>query len=74
MFIDKPKCFGLDLVMPCFFVVLLVPLWRGLWPAVPWLVAAGVSMLAVKLLPAWWHIMAGALAGCLAAGVMNERP
>jgi hypothetical protein len=33
--VTEPKRFGLDLVMPCFFLVMLVPLWRGLRRANP---------------------------------------
>ena len=67
-----PKRFGLDLVMPCFFIVMIVPLWRGPRPAIPWVVAGAVALLAAELMPAWWFIMAGAIAGSLAAGIIDE--
>ena len=71
--IADPRIFGLDLVMPCFFIVMLVPLWRGPLPAIPWLVAGAVALLADRLMPAWWFIMAGAVAGSLTGGMLDER-
>ena len=38
-FVPEPRRFGLDLVMPIFFAVMLVPLWKGARQALPWLVA-----------------------------------
>jgi predicted branched-subunit amino acid permease len=73
IFIVDPMHFGFDLVMPCFFIVLLVPLWRGFYRAIPWLVAGSIALMAAKFLPAWWHIMAGAIVGSLTAGVLNEQ-
>jgi predicted branched-subunit amino acid permease len=71
--IADPARFGLDLVMPCFFIVMLVPLWRGPRRAIPWLVAGAVALLAAKLMPSWWFIMAGATAGSLTAGLVDEQ-
>jgi len=67
--ITDPKRYGLDLVMPCFFAVMLVPLWRGPRLAVPWLVAGAVALISAKLVPDWWFIMAGAIAGMFTAGL-----
>jgi len=70
--VTDPTRFGLDLVMPCFFVVMLVPLWRGSRAAISWLVSGAVAVLTAQLLPSWWFIMAGVIAGSVTAGVFDE--
>jgi 4-azaleucine resistance transporter AzlC len=71
--VSEPRRFGLDFALPAFFVAMLVPLWRGPRRAIPWVIA-GMTALAVSLLaPGWWFIIAGALAGSVAGGFINER-
>lgn len=71
--IDDPGRYGFDLALPAFFAAMLVPLWRGPRWAIGWAIA-GASALAVwALLPGWWFIIAGALAGSIAAGFIDER-
>jgi 4-azaleucine resistance transporter AzlC len=72
-FVTEPKRFGLDLVMPCFFVVMLVPLWRGRRKAIPWLVAGVIALVAGELIPGWWFIITGAVAGSVTAGMLDGR-
>ncbi len=69
--VPEPKTFGLDLVMPIFFGVMLVPLWKGAKPALPWLVAGIVSLAVHALVPGYLFIIAGALAGVI-AGMLIE--
>ncbi|QRM28710.1 AzlC family ABC transporter permease [Microvirga sp. VF16] len=69
--VPGPRRFGLDLVMPIFFGVMLVPLWKGAKPALPWLVAGLVSLIVHALVPGYVFIIAGALAG-VAAGMLIE--
>ncbi|MXQ14421.1 AzlC family ABC transporter permease [Microvirga makkahensis] len=64
--VPQPRTFGLDLVMPIFFSVMLVPLWKGMRPALPWLVAGVVSFVTHALVPGYGYIVAGALAGVVA--------
>lgn len=71
--VTDPQRYGLDLVMPVFFAVILVPLWRGARAAVPWGVAGVVAVAAAHYLPGTWYIMAGAVAGAAAAGFRDER-
>jgi len=55
------------------FVAILVVMWRGRCDIVPWIVAAAISMLFARLLPATsWYIVLGALAGS-ATGVWRDR-
>jgi len=69
--VPEPKTFGLDLVMPVFFSVMLVPLWKGARAALPWLVAGIVSFITHALVPGYGYIVAGALAGVI-AGMLIE--
>ncbi|MFL4996124.1 MAG: AzlC family ABC transporter permease [Microvirga sp.] len=69
--VPEPRRFGLDLVMPIFFGVMLVPLWKGAKLALPWLVAGLVSLVVHALVPGYAFIIAGALAG-VAAGMLIE--
>jgi predicted branched-subunit amino acid permease len=69
--VPEPRRFGLDFVMPIFFGVMLVPLWKGARPALPWLVAGLVSLVVHALVPGYVFIIAGALAG-VAAGMLIE--
>ena len=71
--VPDQKAFGLDVIMPAFFVVMLVPLWSGLRRAIPWAVAGGVALLVAALMPGWWFILAGSIAGAMAGGFIDER-
>nr|WP_246505320.1 AzlC family ABC transporter permease [Microvirga antarctica] len=70
-FIPEPKRFGLDLVMPILFSVMLVPMWKGVLPALPWLAAGLVSLLVHTFVPGYTFIIAGALAGVATGMVMK---
>ena len=71
--VSDQRAFGLDVIMPAFFVAMLVPLWRGARRALPWAVAGGVALLVAALVPGWWFIIAGSLAGGIAGGFIDER-
>jgi predicted branched-subunit amino acid permease len=70
--VSDPKRFGLDLVMPCFFIVMLVPLWRGPRGAIPWLIAGAIALLAAEFVPGWWFIIVGAVVGSAIAGLLDD--
>lgn len=63
--IGDPRAIGIDVLLPAFFMALLIGLWRGRRSAVPWLVAGLVAVLANLFIPGHWHIVIGALAGGL---------
>jgi len=71
--VAEPHQFGLDLIMPVFFVVLLVPMWRGARAAVPWVAAGVAALVASRYLPGSWYLIVGAVAGALAGGLQDER-
>src|SRR5262249_2056323 len=43
--VQNPRAFALDLVMPIFFTVMLIPLWRGLQRGIAWGIAGIVALL-----------------------------
>lgn len=71
--IGDPQRYGLDLVMPVFFVALMVPLWRGWRLAIGWLVAAVAALATHHYLGGWWYIPVGAVAGSVVGGLLDER-
>jgi predicted branched-subunit amino acid permease len=71
--IADPRLFGLDLVMPIFFAVMLVPLWRGMRRALAWVVAGVVALIFEHFVPGWWFIIAGSVAGALAGGFLDDE-
>lgn len=70
--IPDPKAVAIDLVVPAFFVAMLVPNWKGRREAVGWGVAAAVSITASYLVPGWWFIVIGAVAGAVAGGFADD--
>jgi predicted branched-subunit amino acid permease len=70
--IAAPARYGLDLIMPTFFAAMIVPLWRGSRRALPWLVAASVSLAVAYSVEGWWFIVAGAIAGSVAGGFIDD--
>jgi predicted branched-subunit amino acid permease len=71
--IADPQRYGIDLVMPIFFAAMLIPLWRGARRAVPWAVAGGVALAMQYLVGGWWFIVAGALAGSVVGGLLDDE-
>jgi predicted branched-subunit amino acid permease len=71
--VPDPRAVALDLVMPIFFAAMLVPLWRGATRAIPWVVAGAVALAAYYLVGGWWYVIAGALAGSVVGGFVDER-
>ena len=68
----EPARYGLDLVLPVFFAAMLVPLWAGRRRAYGWIVAGIVAVVVERLVPGWWFIVAGSVAGALAGGYLDE--
>lgn len=71
--VPDPKKFGLDLVMPIFFVLMIVPVWKGRHDLAPWGVAALVAVAVWWLVPGYAFIVSGALAGAFTAAFLPER-
>ncbi len=70
--VGDPHRFGLDLVMPAFFVAMLVSLWRGPRKAVGWVAGGAAAIAADQLLGGFWYLIAGSIAGCLAGAFIDD--
>jgi predicted branched-subunit amino acid permease len=70
--VTDPARYGIDLVMPIFFSAMIVPLWKGFRPALPWAVAGLVALAVEALAPGYLFIVAGALAGALTGALLND--
>jgi predicted branched-subunit amino acid permease len=68
---QDPRRFGIDLMLPVFFVAMLVQLWRGPRRAVGWAVAGVVALVAAQLLPGFWFIVVGAIVGSIVGGFVD---
>jgi 4-azaleucine resistance transporter AzlC len=71
--IADPRRYGIDLVMPIFFAAMLIPLWRGGRASIAWIVAGAVAIAVHQLAGGWWFIVAGAVAGSVVGGLLDER-
>lgn len=71
--IGDPHAFGLDLVMPAFFTAMLISMWRGLSASIGWVVGGAVALATDYLFGGMWHLVAGALAGSIAGGFIDDR-
>jgi predicted branched-subunit amino acid permease len=70
--VNDPRRLGLDLVLPIFFAAMLVPLWRGPQRGAAWVIAGAVALLTAHLVPGYWFIMTGAIAGSVAGGFLDD--
>lgn len=71
--VDDPRKIGLDFLLPAFFAMMAVALWRGRHDILPFGVAAVVALLVDRLAGGHWYILAGGIAGSLAAAWRSGR-
>lgn len=71
--LGDPRVIALDLMVPVFFAAMLVPLWKGVRRAVGWIVAAIVALIVEHYVGGWWFILAGAIAGSVTGGLLDDR-
>ncbi|MGE8110916.1 AzlC family ABC transporter permease [Pseudomonas sp. UBA4617] len=71
--IHDPVSLGLDMVMGCFLLAMVIGGKKNLRMLIIWSVAAGASLLAYRYLPENSHVVAGALAGGLLGAVWMEK-
>lgn len=64
---------GFDMAFPAVFLVLLKGMWKGLWPAIPWLVSLITAGLTWHLWPGAAYVPVGALSGIIAILLMNGK-
>jgi len=71
--IQDPRTFGLDMVMGCFLLAMVVSGEKNLRLLAIWGVAAAASLLAYWYLPENSHVVVGALAGGVAGVLIQEK-
>ncbi|MFA6264995.1 MAG: AzlC family ABC transporter permease [Pseudolabrys sp.] len=69
--VGNPQQFGIDLVMPAFFVAMMVPLWRGPRRSYGMIVGALAAVVTEYVVGGFWYLIVGAVAGCI-AGAFND--
>jgi predicted branched-subunit amino acid permease len=69
--VSDPRAIALDLVMPIFFCAMVVPFWRRGRRTMAWIVAGAVALATERLVPGWWFVIAGGLAGALTEAFGN---
>jgi 4-azaleucine resistance transporter AzlC len=70
--VGDPKRLGADFAFTAIFIALIAAFWRGRATAIVIAAAAIASALAYRTIGTPWHVLAGALAGILAAAVASE--
>ena len=68
--IERPERYGLDLVLPLVFATMAAPMVRRAGRFAPYVIAALVAIVTAWIAPGWF-IVAGALAGALAAALID---
>ncbi|KAA0009664.1 AzlC family ABC transporter permease [Billgrantia pellis] len=71
--IEEPQRFGLDVIMGCFLLAMLVGGRRDLSMLLPWTAAALAALAAMTWLPMHSHVIVGALAGGVAGLLFPAR-
>ncbi|HEY4141929.1 MAG TPA: AzlC family ABC transporter permease [Pseudolabrys sp.] len=71
--IGDPHTFGIDMVMPAFFVAMLISMWRGFRTSSSMLIGGGVAIAVDFVFGGLWYLIVGALAGCVAGGFIDDR-
>jgi len=71
--IQDPVSLGLDMVMGCFLLAMVLGGQKNLRMLIIWSVAAGASLLAYRYLPENAHVVTGALAGGVLGAVWTEK-
>lgn len=71
--VSDPASLGLDMVMGCFLLAMVVSGEKNLRMLLIWAVAAGASLLAFYFLPENSHVVVGAIAGGLAGLLWGKR-
>ena len=71
--IADPRRFGIDLILPIYFVALLSPMFESSRRAIPWVVAGVTAITVQHFVPGFWFIIAGTLAGAITGGFIDDE-
>jgi len=70
--VADPAKWGLDVILPAYFIALLVPLWKGKRQTVSWFVAGAVALATWYGVGGYWGILTGAVSGALTGAYIDE--
>lgn len=71
--IENPRVFGLDMVMACFLLTMVMGGQKDFRTVVIWVVSAVVAVIAYLYLPENMHVVVGALAGGVVGVIWNDK-
>lgn len=71
--LGNPRPYGIDLILPLYFVALLAPMFETLRRSIPWAIAGVVAVTVQHFVPGFWYIIAGTLAGAVAGGLFGDE-
>ncbi|HWV51471.1 AzlC family ABC transporter permease [Pseudorhodoplanes sp.] len=69
----NPRPYGVDMILPLYFVALLAPMFESARRSVPWAIAGLVAIAVQSVLPGFWYLIAGTLAGAVAGGLLGDE-
>jgi predicted branched-subunit amino acid permease len=68
-----PRPYGADMILPLYFVALLAPMFQSAKRSLPWAIAGIVAIAVQFVLPGFWYIIIGTLAGTIAGGLIGDE-
>jgi predicted branched-subunit amino acid permease len=71
--LTNPRPYGVDMILPLYFVALLAPMFESTRRSLPWAIAGLVAIAVQYVLPGFWYIIAGTLAGAVAGGLLGDE-
>ena len=71
--VAHPERYAIDLVLPLFLLVLLVPTYKSVRKAVPWAVAGTAALIIRAVLPGHYYLVLGVIAGAIAGALLADE-
>jgi predicted branched-subunit amino acid permease len=71
--LSDPRPYGVDMILPLYFVALLAPMFESAKRSLPWAIAGIVAIAVQFVLPGFWYIIVGTLAGAIAGGFIGDE-
>ncbi len=71
--IADPKRFGIDLIVPFYFIALLAPTLELSRRSLAWLSAGAMAIAVYYLVPGHWYVIAGALTGAIVGALVSDE-
>jgi predicted branched-subunit amino acid permease len=71
--VADPKRYGLDLITVLMFAIMCVNFWKGHRDTLAWCVAGVSAVVVWWLIPGYWFVLVGAVAGAATAALIEPR-